>query len=129
MDKQLIRQIKTLARKECCNCIDGKCMMDHNCHVISPRYPSVHDGAIDCDYFLQCVLPIDPNLNKLVWNELLREEEMEQPQDKICAWCGNPFLPSNKRQQYCSRCKPIHEQIRNRNKQRNYNQRKQAKNA
>lgn len=36
---------------------------DHDCNVINPRYPTVQDGAIGCDYFLQCVLPLDPELN------------------------------------------------------------------
>ena len=71
MERQMIRQIRTLAHKECCNYIDGKCICHGNFTVINPRYPSIHDGAIDCDYFLECVLPIDPELNRIVWGEFL----------------------------------------------------------
>ena len=39
MEKQMIRQIRTLAHKECCNYIDGKCIYHGNCTVINPRYP------------------------------------------------------------------------------------------
>ena len=127
MEKQLIGQIRTLAHKECCNYISGKCVYEHDCTVIIPGFPSIHDGAIGCDYFLECVLPIDPELNRIVWAELLRDKEMECPVRKNCVWCGQPFLPSSSRQQYCSQCKPLHEKIRNRNKQHNYYHRKQTK--
>ena len=46
MERQLIRQIRTLAHKECCNYIDGTCIYHGNCAVINPRYASIHDGAI-----------------------------------------------------------------------------------
>ena len=76
MDKQLIGQIRTLVHKECCNYISGKCVYEHDCTVINPSFSSIHDGAIGCDYFLECVLPIDPELNRIVWAELLRDEEI-----------------------------------------------------
>ena len=129
MDKLLISKTRTLAHKECCNYYYGRCVFDHDCTVINPRYPTVQDGAIGCDYFLECVLPIDPELNKIVWAELLQDEEIECPAWKDCVWCGKPFLPNNNRQQYCSQCKPHHEKIRNQKKQRDYYQRKQAKDA
>ena len=129
MNNQLIRRIRTLAHKECCNYIDGGCLERRLCTVINPRYPSVQDGAIDCDYFLECVLPLDPELNKAVWAELLRDEDMAPPRERVCALCGQPFLPNSSTHKYCSRCKPLHEQLRSRDKQRNYYQRKQAKEA
>ena len=127
MEKLLIRQIRTLAHKECCNYIDGTCIYHGGCAVINPRYPSIHDGAIDCDFFLECVLPIDLELNRTVWSELLREEDMIRPDERICAFCGAAFMPGSSRQQYCPRCKPRHEQLRNRDKQRSYYQRKRTK--
>lgn len=129
MGKQLIRQVKTLAQKECCNYYDGKCVYDHPCTVINPRYPTIQDGAIDCDYFLECVLPIDPALNKSVWAELLREEDMARPLEKNCVSCGQPFLPNSNRQQYCPACKTLHEKNRLRDNQRQYYHRKQNKNV
>jgi len=126
MNKQLIRQIKTLAHKECCNYVDGKCVYDHNCYVINPRYPTVHDGAIDCDYFLESVLPLEPELKKNVWAELLHDEDMTLPPEKNCARCGQPFVPGSNRQQYCAHCKPLHDRIRLRDNQRQYYHRKQG---
>ena len=79
MDNTLIRKIKALAHRECCNYIDGKCIFQPNCTVINSRYPSIHDGAVDCDYFLECVLPLDRDLNRAVWSELLREEGIREP--------------------------------------------------
>ena len=48
----------------------------------NPRYPTSHDGAIDCDYFLECVLPINPDLNRILWAELLREEDVIRPNER-----------------------------------------------
>jgi hypothetical protein len=111
MEKQLIQKIRTLAHKECCNYYYGRCVYDHDCTVINPRYPIVQDGAIGCDYFLQCVLPLDPERNKNVWAEPLREEEMTCPVWKDCVLCGQRFLPNDCRQQYCPHCKPLHEAL------------------
>ena len=108
MNNMPIRKIRTLAHKECCNFIDGKCIEDEECAVINPRYPTIHDGAVDCDYFLKCVLPIDPELNRIIWSELLREEDVIRPNEKACAWCGGAFVPNSGRQQYCPHCKPLH---------------------
>ena len=129
MEKQLIPQIRALAHKECCNFINGACIFHGGCAVINSRYPSIHDGAIDCDYFLECVLPISPDLNRAVWMELFREEDMIRPNEKTCACCGASFVPGSGRQQYCACCKPRHEQLRNRDKQRSYYQRKQTNNT
>ena len=129
MINMLIRKIRTLAHKECCSYIEGKCIEDGACIVINLRYPSIHDGAVDCDYFLECVLPIDPKLARIVRTELLREEDVIRPNERTCAWCGGGFVPNSSRQQYCPHCKPLHERLRNRNKQRSYYQRKRMKSA
>ena len=97
MERHMIRQIRTLAHKECCNCIDGKCIYHGSCTVINSRYPSIHDGAIDCDYFLECVLPFAPELNRIVWSELLREEDMIRPDERTCVCCGAAFVPGSSR--------------------------------
>lgn len=43
MNNMPIRKIRTLAHKECCNFIDGKCIEDEECAVINPRYPTIHE--------------------------------------------------------------------------------------
>lgn len=66
-EKQIIKSIKALARGECANYQNGMCLeTDQRCHLINPRYDSIRDGMIDCDYFLECVLPADWDLNDLV---------------------------------------------------------------
>ena len=66
-DKLLIRCLRTLARDECANYKDGFCLeTDKRCHVISNKFESVYDGAINCDYFYECVLPANRELNNLV---------------------------------------------------------------
>ena len=62
-DKQILKSIKALARGECANYDRGNCLLtDERCHLVNPSYESIHDGAIDCDYFLECVLPADWSL-------------------------------------------------------------------
>ena len=127
-NKQIFKHIRALAHEECANCHAGNCALtDERCHIINTNYQSVQDGAIDCDYFLECVLPIDPELNQIIWAELLREEDVIRPNERTCAWCGGAFIPNSGRQQYCLHCKPLHERLRNRNKQRSYYYRKQTK--
>lgn len=107
-DKQILKSIKALARGECANYQYGNCLLtDKRCHVINPSYESIHGGAIDCDYFLECVLPADWDLNDLVsyalWYDEADEEE-PPPNMKQCEVCHKPFVASNNRQKYCRAC-------------------------
>ena len=107
-DKKILKSIKALARGECANYQNGFCReTDERCHVINPNYDSVHDGAIDCDYFLESVLPADWELNDLVAYALWYDEEEpdELPEGmKLCPVCKRPFTASNNRQTYCPDC-------------------------
>lgn len=107
-NKEILRSIKKLAKEECANYDHGMCLLtDQRCHVINPNYPTVHDGAVDCDYFLECVLPADWDLNDLVsyaiWYD---EDEPEKQPDgmKRCEKCNQPFVPASNRQKYCHAC-------------------------
>ena len=120
-DKQLTEKAKQLARKECANLIDGTCIdYDKPCFLISPKYDSIHDGAIDCDYFLISVLPLQPDLQKAIWNEIFREDGAVSSVMKNCAICGKPFIPTSNRQKFCSDCKLYANRARGREKQRRY---------
>lgn len=126
-DKHLIKRMKQLARKECANCYDSFCVQDDcPCHLISSRYPSIRDGAIDCDWFLLWVLPLQPDLQRDVWTELLREEGQAPQTLKNCVICGRPFLPASNRQKYCSACQITAQRARGREKQRRYEANKKA---
>ncbi len=111
-EKQIIKSIKALARGECANYQNGMCLeTDRRCHLINPRYDSIRDGIIDCDYFLECVLPADWDLNDLISYALWYDEEEdyeELPSNmKRCAECQRPFLFTSNRQKYCNACQQI----------------------
>ena len=120
-DKQLTQKAKQLARKECANLMDGICIdYDKPCFLINPRYDPIHDGAIDCDYFLISVLPLQPDLQKAIWDKIYREDGAVSSVIKNCAICGKPFIPTSNRQKFCSDCKLYANRARGREKQRRY---------
>ena len=126
-DTEIMRSVKQLAKKECANYIDGFCLpADRPCHVLNPAYKTIHDGAVDCDYFLLAVLPLDVELNKAVWHEIYREEGQAGEGWKECVRCHKPFIPGSNRQRYCASCGAAAEQARSREKQRRYRERQKA---
>ena len=128
-DKQLIRQAKQLARQECCNYSDGNCIYtDSTCHAINPMYPSIHSGAIGCEYFLSSVLGLQPELHAAIRHRM-EDELCAGTRWKECAFCKKPFLPGSNRQRYCADCRDLAQRIRVREKQRRYYQRKREKGA
>ncbi len=112
-EKQILKSIKALAAGECANYRGGFCAeTDQRCHVINPNYDSIHDGAIDCDYFLECVLPANWELSDLVsyalWydaDDSEGDEEDSLPSHmRRCESCGQPFVFSSNCQKYCHNC-------------------------
>ena len=127
-DKQLTQKAKQLARKECANLMDGTCIeYDEPCFLISPKYDSIHDGAIDCDYFLLAVLPLQPDLQKAIWAEIYSEDGTVSSVMKNCAICGKPFIPTSNRQKFCTDCQIYARRARGRDKQRRYSQKQKSK--
>ena len=127
IENQIMRSIRQLARKECANYDNGICLPeDRPCHVISPAYPTIHDGAVNCDYFLEAVMPLDKELNTAVWHEVLREEDQAGEHWKECARCHKPFIPGSNRQRYCTACGAAAKQTRDREKQRRYRERQKT---
>ena len=120
-DKQLTQKAKQLARKECANLIDGICIdYDKPCFLINPKYDSIHDGTINCDYFLLSVLPLQHDLQKAIWDEIYREDGTVSSVMKNCSICGKSFIPTSNRQKFCSDCKLYADRARGREKQRRY---------
>ena len=118
-DNQIMRSAKLLAQKECANYDNGRCLPeDRPCYILSPTYKTIHDGAVDCDYFLSAVLPLQPELNAGVWHEMLREEDQVGERWKECIRCLKPFIPGSNRQRYCAECGAAAKQAGNREKQR-----------
>ena len=126
-DNHIIRSVKLLAQKECANYANGTCLPeDHPCHVINPAYKTIHDGAVNCDYFLSTVLPLQPELNTGLWHEILREEDQTGEGWKQCGRCHKPFIPGCNRQHYCAECGAGAKLAGNREKQRRHRQRQKT---
>ena len=113
-DYSTIQRCLTLARKECCNFMGGSCVeTGGSCHLIA-NYPSIHDGALGCDWFLAAVLPLDQELWKIVRHEIGKEETLdedeetsaaEEPTLRCCTICGKEFIPVTHNQKYCASCR------------------------
>ena len=122
-----MRSIRQLAQKECTNYDNGCCLLgDRSCHVISPIYKTVHDGAVNCDYFLEAVLPLQPELNTTVWHEICRGEDQAGEDWKECVRCHKSFILGSNRQRYCTSCGEIAKQTRIKEKQRRYRKRQKT---
>ena len=93
LDNQIIRSAKRLAQRECANYANGSCLSDEcPCYAVNPAYGTIHDGAIDCDYFLKAVQPVDQELNIAVWHEIFREEGTAGEGWKVCIRCQGPLF-------------------------------------
>lgn len=123
-DTHIMRSIKQLARKECANYANGFCLpANRPCHVLNPAYKAIYDGAVDCDYFLLAVLPLELELNTAVWHEIYREEGQAGEGWKECVRCHKPFIPASNRQRYCASCEASVKQARSMENQRRYRER------
>ncbi len=119
--KEIIRRIRKLAAKECCNWYNGICLpYDCPCWVINPAYSAVHDGCVDCDWFIQAVLPLQPELQSAYRHEIFREEGAAGEGWKKCLQCHKRFIPGSNRQQYCSDCGAFVSRITDRERQRRF---------
>lgn len=123
-DNEIKRRCQKLAKAECANYFDGRCLdpdlvygNEPKCAVTSDKY-SIKDGGIICDYYLYDVLPLDPDLNQTVWDKIDTPPEYlygginddqtaSSPEAKKCAVCGKVFLPGSNRSKYCSACREI----------------------
>lgn len=91
LDYQQARKVHKLIRKECCNCVDGNCvLLDDVCVQLISQH------NIYCNYFLRAVLPLDKNLHA----------ELCSKDAKRCEVCGKYFPPRCNRQKYCDGCSP-----------------------
>ena len=129
-DKSIIRSCKALAERACANFSNRYCLPeDRACHLINTRYPDIHDGAIDCDFFMTAVLPGDKELHKLVLSSLFDSAERPPVHTRACARCGQRYVPASPRQKYCASCGTLMRQQRNREKQRRHRERKREEKA
>ncbi|MBR3873006.1 MAG: hypothetical protein IKJ26_02440 [Clostridia bacterium] len=94
-----------MARNQC-SCFDsGQCIpQDRPCHVINRLWPERDKRPIACKWFLDGVLPLDKELEKIVRSMQDGLAAPDANTAKPCAACKRPFQPSSNRQQYCSSC-------------------------
>jgi len=114
-ENKIMADAARLAKAECVNYDKGMCReTDLMCDVARSQY-TIHDGAMNCDYFFEAVLPMDKELNAAVWSSIRHDmfapwlipwEQVELRTNalKVCATCGKYFVSSSNRQKYCSAC-------------------------
>ena len=88
------RRVNSLAKKSCCNCDNGKCMLlDDGEECVCPQLISY---SLLCKWFQTAVLPLDRELHA----ELLKTEDMRR-----CTVCGVGFASSSNHAKYCPDCR------------------------
>ena len=84
----------SLAKKSCCNCDKGKCLLlDDGEECVCPQLISY---SLLCKWFRTAVLPLDKEL----YAELLKAEDMRR-----CTVCGAAFASSSNHAKYCPDCR------------------------
>ena len=88
------RRVNSLAKKSCCNCDKGKCLLlDDGEECVCPQLISY---SLLCKWFRVAVLPAD----KLLYAELMNTEDK-----KRCIECGSFFASSSNSVKYCPECR------------------------
>lgn len=88
------RRVNALVRRECCNCIDGNCiLLDDGDECVCPQTISF---SLLCKWFRIAVLPADKELYA----------ELYAPEDRRhCEICGASFASSSNSVKYCPDCR------------------------
>lgn len=84
--------------KECANLDEGECLP-----LGCPCVVQQDSVGIICKYFMQSVLPVDPELHR----EVLLASEVKDTTKKFsrtCKQCGVKFKAITKNTQYCDKC-------------------------
>ena len=128
-DRQLMKRCMSLAEKECANYFSRECVPEVcKCHLINTHYPTIEEGTLNCDWFLEAVLPLERELNKAVWQALTGQDGPTRARCRICEICRGTFIPASPRQKYCPVCGENEKRKRSRAKQHRYDERKRIKN-
>ena len=84
------RKAYRLIRKDCCNYIDGYCLLlDCPC-------PQLITRSLICKWFRNAVLPGDV--------PLYVDLTGDNGKTKLCTLCGKPFYPRSNRARFCEPC-------------------------
>ena len=88
------RKVNALVKKECCNCIDGNCiLLDDGDECVCPQTISF---SLLCKWFRAAVLPLDKEL----YADLYAPEDRRR-----CAVCDASFASSSNSVKYCPDCR------------------------
>ncbi len=88
------RRVNALAKKECCNCDGGSCiLLDDGDECVCPQLISY---SLLCKWFKIAVLPLDKEL----YAELFKAEDMRR-----CTVCGASFASASNSVKYCPDCR------------------------
>ncbi len=108
MTEAQAKRIFKLAKKACCNCYDGYCVL------LDTLCPQCITRSLICKWFIKSVLPADVPLHV--------ELTGDKGKSKSCAMCGKLFLPRSNSANYCPDCA----KERAKQQKRDYMRRKRA---
>ena len=87
---------KELVRQECCNYLDGMCVVLENGY--GDTCVQCISNHVFCRWFRDAVLPLD---------EELQNELYPRVRGKPCMRCGTLFVPGSNRARFCTHCAVI----------------------
>ena len=91
---QQSRKVNDLVKRECCNCVDGNCiLLDDGEECVCPQLISY---SLLCKWFRTAVLPLD----KLLYAELYQTGDRRR-----CTECGAFFASTSNSVKYCPDCR------------------------
>lgn len=93
LDMKQSRKVNTMIKQLCSNCVaNGHCMLlDDQCVQL------ISNQGLYCNYFKKYVLPLNRDLHV----ELLSAEGKA----KTCEMCNSLYIPTGKKQRFCSECR------------------------
>lgn len=97
MTSEQSKKVNTLIRAECCNYDNSNCVLLDNGSY--QKCPQVSNRELNCDWFIEAVLPLNPVLE----SEVLHDSGLNSVQKK-CTVCGKPITVQSNRAQYCPKC-------------------------
>ena len=111
-DRKLLKDCVKLAKDECACCQDGICLKNNlpcTQTLINKNF-TLEAGALNCDEFINGVLPADRELHEAVMNRLsevrnLWDNSVEVSANMfLCTDCGQPFCRRSNSQKRCMYC-------------------------
>lgn len=119
----LHNRLARLAKNECANYDCGKCPLFQSGCIVEINKTAQLDtmrGSV-CGYFMQSVLPAEPQLMEDYLEHFPKDYPLRKQQaesNKRCRRCEVKFTPKSNAQKYCSDCRPIVERENDKQRKR-----------